>query len=70
MYKGKNPTALQSQKWLKGSLFELCKLKPYKNISIKELCTKADLSRQTFYMLFKFKEEIVELIIDDLFEMH
>lgn len=68
MYKGNNPTAIQSQKWLKGSLFELCKTKPYKNVSIKELCTKADLSRQTFYMLFKSKEEIVELIIDDLFE--
>lgn len=68
MYKGNNPTALQSQKWLKGSLFELCKAKPYKNVSIKELCTRADLSRQTFYMLFKSKEEIVELIIDDLFE--
>lgn len=68
MYKGNNPTAIQSQRWLKGSLFDLCKTKPYKNVSIKELCTKADLSRQTFYMLFKSKDEIIDLIIDDLFE--
>ena len=68
MYKGKNPTAIQSQKWFKQSLLKLCTAKPYKNISVKELCAKADLSRQTFYMLFKSKEEIIELFIDDLFE--
>jgi len=68
MYKGNNPTAIQSQNWLKGSLLDLCSIKSYNSISVKELCSRADLSRQTFYMLFKSKEEIVELFIDDLFE--
>ena len=59
MYRGSNPTALQSQQWLTDSLIALMEEKPFAQISVQELCRRADLSRQTFYNFFSSKEEIL-----------
>ena len=59
MYRGSNPTALQSQQWLTESLIALMEEKPFAQISVQELCRRADLSRQTFYNFFSSKEEIL-----------
>lgn len=67
MYKGFNPTALQSQEWIRSSFLELLKSKPKHTITIKEICANAGLARQTFYQLFDSKEEILEYHLDLLF---
>ena len=67
MYYGTNPTALQSQKMLINALLELMEKKEFSKISIKELCSTALVSRQTFYTLFDGKEEVIGLHLDTLF---
>lgn len=59
MYEGKNPTALQSQKWLIDSLISLMSEKPFSKITVMDICKRADLSRQTFYNFFTDKEEML-----------
>ena len=68
MYQGKNPTALQSQTIIINTLLDLMKEKAFSTISIKELCAKAIISRQTFYSLFDSKEQVLELHFDRLFQ--
>lgn len=67
MYHGDNPAAVRSQEWLCEALFEMMDRKPYADISITELCTKAGVSRQTFYQLFGDKTEIVYYYYDRIF---
>lgn len=67
MYKGNNPTALQSQKMITDTLLSLMEGKSFAKITIKELCEKALISRQTFYTLFQTKESVLELYFDNLF---
>lgn len=59
-----NPIAIQSKEMYVKALLELMKEKPYKEISISELSSKADLSRRTFYRLFDSMDEIL------LFHIH
>ena len=59
MYTGTNPTALQSQQWIAESLVALMDEKPYRQITIRDICERADLVRQTFYNLFDSKEEVL-----------
>ena len=70
MYYGTNPTALQSQKMLINALLELMEKKEFSKISIKELCSTALVSRQTFYTLFDGKEEVIGLHLDTLFSAY
>lgn len=67
MYTGSNPSALRSRKWLHDALLQLLKIKKYHQISIKDICTQADLSRQTFYQIFHSKDEIMEYHFSILF---
>lgn len=59
MYRGKNPTALTSQKMLLDALNELLKEKDFKDITVSELCQRSGVSRQTFYSLFGSKENML-----------
>ena len=68
MYEGKNPTALKSQQWLGNTLLELMEIKPYEEISIKDICQHADLSRQTFYNFFNSKEELFRYVLRSTYE--
>ena len=67
MYTGTNPTALKSQQWLKEALFELLKEMSYDKINVKIITEKAGLARQTFYKLYNSKDEIVEHMLDEMF---
>ena len=49
MYDGNNPTALHSMKGLADALLFLMEEQDYSRITVKDICNKADLSRQTFY---------------------
>lgn len=68
MYSGSNPSALRSREWLRQALIELLKEKSYQQITIKDMCKKADLSRQTFYQIYTSKEEVMEYHFMHLFE--
>ena len=59
IYQGDNQTALESQKLISNTFFELMKHKKYSEINIKEICEKAGVSRQTFYSLFETKENVI-----------
>lgn len=59
MYSGNNLIALQSRQWLVDALLSLIMEKDYTKITIKEICKKADLSRQTFYNFFEQKDDII-----------
>lgn len=59
MYLRDNPTAIQSMNWFSEALVRLMKTIPYKDIIVRMLCKEADLSRQTFYNLFKDKDEVL-----------
>ena len=67
MYIGTNPTALRSQQWIVEATFELLHQKKYEMISIKNICEKADLSRQTFYQIFDSKESVIRYGIQQHF---
>lgn len=69
-YKGKNPTALRSQELYMDALFDLMRERPFSKISIQELCKRANLSRQTFYLLFATKENVIDLKFNRVFEKY
>ncbi|MED9903017.1 MAG: TetR/AcrR family transcriptional regulator [Lachnospiraceae bacterium] len=66
MYCGTNKIALSSQKQIMDALLSLLSEKNYAEISVSELCRKAQVSRQTFYSLYESKENI----IIDLLQSH
>lgn len=68
MYEGTNPTAIKSQQWLGNTLLDLMEQKPYEEISIKDICTNADLSRQTFYNYFESKDELFRYLLKSTYE--
>lgn len=68
MYSGNNPTAIKSQQWLAETLLNLMEDKSYTDISIKDICTSADLSRQTFYNYFDSKEELFRFLLRSTYE--
>lgn len=59
IYQGQNPTAHYSQQIMLQALNELLKTKPFKSISVSEICQRSGVSRQTFYTLFGSKENIL-----------
>ncbi|MBR1592106.1 MAG: TetR family transcriptional regulator [Ruminococcus sp.] len=59
MYQGKNKTALMSQKMIAEAMLEMLRDRLIADISISELCKKADVSRQTFYSAFGSKENVI-----------
>lgn len=63
MYNGNNPTAIKSQQWLTETLIELMEEKNYADISIMDICKKADLSRQTFYNYFESKDDLFRYLL-------
>lgn len=67
MYQGSNPSALRSREWLRQALLALLKEKSYAQITVKDLCARADLSRQTFYQIFTGKEEVIAYHFSILF---
>lgn len=67
MYHGTNPSALRSMEWLRAALLELLDEKKYSQITIKEICSRADLSRQTFYQIFDSKDEVMQYHFSILF---
>lgn len=47
---------------IENTLIEMCKNRTFQSIKVKEICTEADISKQTFYNHFKDKYDIVTSI--------
>lgn len=67
MYKGKHKTAVKSQKVISEAFFDILLERSYHDISIKEICTYAGISRQTFYSLFGTKEDVIRFYLAETF---
>lgn len=65
-----NKTAVQSQHMLADALVALLKRKPYPLITVSELCREAAIGRKTFYRNFDTKEDVIDLILDELLEIY
>jgi AcrR family transcriptional regulator len=63
-YSGTNPTAKQSKELLANALAQLLSTKKFTQISIKEICEEAQVSRQTFYNLFDSKDDILRYYLE------
>lgn len=60
MYTGTNPSALRSQKELANALLQLLPMRALCEISVSEICRRAQISRQTFYKLFDGKDDVLQ----------
>lgn len=65
MYTGNNKKALTSQKMICDAFLNLLKETSFESISISQICKVSGISRQTFYALFKTKENILLYILRD-----
>lgn len=63
MYTGGHKLALHSQNAFADALVRLLQKKDYDRITICELCEESGVSRQTFYGLFRTKENVLRYTI-------
>lgn len=63
-----HPQKALSKDWLVRSLIELMKEKPYKEISIAEVASRADLSRRTFYRHFSTIDDVLNCLFEVISE--
>jgi AcrR family transcriptional regulator len=68
MYQGNNPIAIQSRDWIVVATVALMGEKTYKQITVRDICIKADLSRQTFYNIFETKEDVLRFCMRTHYE--
>lgn len=61
-----NPISVQSKKWIVEALLKLLEQKPYDEVTITEIVSKAQLARCTFYRNFNSKEDVLNLYIQKL----
>ena len=58
----------RTRKWLQDALSALMKEKPFQDIQITEITVRAQVSRPTFYLHFRSKEELLLSYVDTIFE--
>ena len=56
--------SLRSRKWLLDALLELIKERPFSDISVSEITDNADISRQTFYLHYYNKRDLLNELLD------
>jgi AcrR family transcriptional regulator len=59
--------ARRSRKWLQDALAQLMKEKPFREIQITEIADRAQVSRPTFYLHYRSKEELLLSQVDVVF---
>lgn len=57
----------RTRKWLQEALLSLLADKPFSKISVAEITTKAQVSRPTFYLHYRTKEEVLEDYLDSIY---
>lgn len=65
MCKKENPTALRSKSALKDALLSLLAKEQLADVSVAQICARAQLTRPTFYNHYSSKDDIAAEVIDD-----
>ncbi|MGN0444543.1 MAG: TetR/AcrR family transcriptional regulator [Acutalibacteraceae bacterium] len=60
---------VMTKRFLKGSLIEILKKKNIHETTIKEICSRADVNRTTFYNHYNSQYELYDEVISDVFEV-
>lgn len=60
MTRKQHPAALKSKQLIKSALIEILQFKEFQDITVSELCDRADVSRRTFYRHYKNIVEVLE----------
>ena len=69
MKKGQShPASALSQKLLADGLLSLLTQKPFREITIKELCAHSDIARRTFYRHFSSVEDVMAYMVSHIIE--
>lgn len=63
-----DPRVRRTRKWLQEALLSLLQNKTFSKISIAEITDKAEVSRPTFYLHYKTKEELLIDYLDGIYE--
>jgi AcrR family transcriptional regulator len=64
-----DPRVKRTKKWLQEALLSIMLQKPFTKISIAEITDKAEVSRPTFYLHYKNKEEVLEDYLDSMYKI-
>ena len=64
MYEGNNPKARESQRLLLEAFELLMAERNFADIPVSEICSRAGVSRQTFYTLFGTKENLLVYLLE------
>lgn len=62
-----DPRVRKTKKWLQEALLSLMLQKPFTKISISEITDQAEVSRPTFYLHYRNKEEVLEDYLDSMY---
>lgn len=54
---------LKTQERLQNALLELLETKELKEITVKEICEKAGISRNAFYQHYSYKEDLYDQMV-------
>lgn len=63
-----NQHAAGSRRAIRDALLLLMQTVPYQEISVTEICRVAGASRQTYYRIFEFKNDILTYHLDEMFQ--
>ncbi|MFS0780560.1 TetR/AcrR family transcriptional regulator [Bacillus sp. 1P06AnD] len=64
--KKQDPRVIKTKTGLKQALLKLIQQKNIEELSVKEICDEAKVTRPTFYLHFEDKEKLVEAVSDEL----
>ncbi len=67
MYKGSNPSAIRSRDDIVKAFLACLEETPLDKLSITAIMDRTGLSRQTFYQIFRSKDEVLEFCLDTIF---
>ncbi len=62
-----NKVAMRTQKAISDAFLELIRERAYEDISVTDLCRRADVVRKTFYNNFRSKDDVVHYLIAGFF---
>ncbi len=62
-----NKVAARTQKAVSDAFLALIRERAYEEISVTDICRRADIVRKTFYNNFRSKDDVVHYLINDIF---
>ncbi|MEK4699056.1 TetR/AcrR family transcriptional regulator [Solibacillus sp. FSL R7-0668] len=66
--KSKSAQALRTKKFLKAAFIEMVHKKGFRAVTVKDIIDCAQFNRTTFYVYYQNKDELVEELMEEVFE--